>query len=57
MTRARLADRVAGALLPLALAAVGLALVLPSEHAAASGDLVLAVLVVPTALGIDPREL
>ena len=57
MTRARLADRVAGALLPLALAAVGLALVLPSEHAAASGDLVLAVLVVLTALGIDPREL
>ena len=57
MTRARLADRVAGALLPLALAAVGRALVLPSEHAAASGDLVLAVLVVLTALGIDPREL
>ena len=38
-------------------AAVGLALLLPSEHAAASGDLVLAVLVVLTALGIDPREL
>ena len=47
----------AGALLPLALAAAGLALVVPSEGVAARGDLVLALLVVLTALGIAPREL
>jgi predicted Na+-dependent transporter len=52
-----LADRVAEALLPLALVAVGLALLLPSDEAAARGDLVLAVLVALTALGIAPREL
>jgi predicted Na+-dependent transporter len=51
------ADRVAGALLPLALAAVALALLVPSEEAAARGDLLLAVLVALTALGIAPREL
>jgi len=51
------ADRVAGALLPLALAAVALALVVPSQEIAARGDLLLAVLVVLTALGIAPREL
>jgi predicted Na+-dependent transporter len=57
MTGHRVADRVAGALLPLALAAVALALLLPSEQFAARGDLVLAVLVALTALGIAPHEL
>jgi BASS family bile acid:Na+ symporter len=51
------ADRVAEALLPLALAAVGLALLLPSDQIAARGDLVLAALVALTALGIAPHEL
>ena len=41
----------------MALLAVALALVLPSGEAAARGDLVLAVLVALTALGIAPREL
>jgi predicted Na+-dependent transporter len=41
----------------LALAAVALALLLPSEQFAARGDLVLAVLVALTAFGIAPREL
>jgi predicted Na+-dependent transporter len=57
MTGDRVADRVAGALLPLALAGVALALVVPSQEVAARGDLLLAVLVVLTALGIAPREL
>jgi predicted Na+-dependent transporter len=52
-----MANRVAGALLPLALAAVALALLVPSEETAARGDLLLAVLVVITALGIAPHEL
>jgi predicted Na+-dependent transporter len=51
------ADRVAGALLPLALAAVALALLVPSQEIATRGDLLLAVLVAITALGIAPREL
>jgi hypothetical protein len=51
MRRTWLADRIAEALLPLALAAVGLALLLPSEETATRGDLVLAVLVLLTALG------
>jgi BASS family bile acid:Na+ symporter len=55
MTRA--ADRVAEALLPLALAAVGLALLVPSDQIAARGDLVLAALVALTALGIAPNDL
>jgi predicted Na+-dependent transporter len=50
-------DRIAGALLPLALVAAGVAIVLPSEKAADRGDLVLAALVVLTALGIAPRAL
>lgn len=53
----RPADRLAEALLPLALVAVGLALVLPSEAVAARGDLMLAALVALTALGIAPRDL
>ena len=57
MTGDRVADRVAGALLPLALAAVALALVVPSEQIATRGDLLLAVLVALTALGIGPHEL
>jgi predicted Na+-dependent transporter len=57
MMGARLADRIAEALLPLALAAVALALVLPSDAVADRGDLVLAALVLLTALGIAPREL
>jgi predicted Na+-dependent transporter len=51
------ADRVAAALLPLALAAVALALLVPSQEIAGRGDLLLAVLVVLTALGIAPHEL
>jgi BASS family bile acid:Na+ symporter len=51
------ADRVAEALLPLALAAVGLALLVPSDQIAARGDLVLAALVALTALGIAPNDL
>lgn len=57
MTGEREADRVAGALLPLALAAIALALLLPSEEIAARGDLMLAALVALTALGIAPRAL
>jgi predicted Na+-dependent transporter len=57
MTGVRAADRIARMLLPLALAAVALALLLPSEDVAARGDLVLTVLVALTALGIAPREL
>jgi predicted Na+-dependent transporter len=57
VTGYRVADRVAGALLPLALAAVALALLAPSEEIATRADLLLAVLVVLTALGIAPREL
>jgi predicted Na+-dependent transporter len=57
MTGDRVADRVAGALLPLALAAVALALLAPTQQIATRGDLCLAVLVVLTALGIAPHEL
>jgi predicted Na+-dependent transporter len=57
VTGYRVADRVAGALLPLALASVALALLAPSEEIATRADLLLAVLVVLTALGIAPREL
>jgi predicted Na+-dependent transporter len=57
MTGGRVADRVAEGLLPLALAAVALALLLPSGEIAARGDLLLAALVALTALGIAPREL
>jgi predicted Na+-dependent transporter len=53
----RLANPIAEALLPLALLAVGLALLLPSEEVAARGDLVLAALVALTALGIPTAEL
>jgi BASS family bile acid:Na+ symporter len=53
----RLADRVAEALLPLGLLAIGLALLLPSEQMAARGDLVLAALVAMTALGIPTADL
>lgn len=53
----RVADRIAEALLPLALAAVGLALLLPSDGVAARGDVVLAALVGLTALGIAPNDL
>jgi predicted Na+-dependent transporter len=53
----RRAERVAGAVLPLTLAAAGAALVAPSGAVAARSDLLLAVLVALTALGIDPRRL
>lgn len=56
-TRGCLADRIAAALLPLALVAAGAALLLPSEEATDRSDLVLAALVALTALGIAPREL
>jgi predicted Na+-dependent transporter len=57
MTGAHAADRVARALLPLALAAVALALLWPSDEVAARGDLLLAALVALTALGIAPTAL
>src|SRR5256885_716382 len=57
MTADRVADRVAAALLPLALAAVALALLVPSEEIATRADLLLAVLVAVTALAIAPHEL
>jgi predicted Na+-dependent transporter len=57
MTGGRVADRVAAALLPLALAAVALALLAPSQQIATRADLLLAVLVLLTALGIAPHEL
>jgi bile acid:Na+ symporter, BASS family len=57
MTGDRVGDRVAGALLPLALAAVALALLVPSQEIAARADLLLAALVLLTALGIAPHEL
>jgi predicted Na+-dependent transporter len=57
MTGDRVADRVAAALLPLALAAVTLALLVPSKEIATHADLLLAVLVVLTALGIAPHKL
>jgi predicted Na+-dependent transporter len=57
MTGDPVADRIAGALLPLALAAVALALLVPAEGVATRGDLLLAALVALTALGIAPREL
>ena len=57
MTGDRVADRVAAALLPLALAALALALLVPSKEIATRADLLLAVLVVLTALGIAPHKL
>src|SRR5215218_6852638 len=53
----RRAERVAGAVLPLTLAAAAAALVAPSDAVAERADLLLAVLVALTALGIDPRRL
>jgi BASS family bile acid:Na+ symporter len=57
MTRERLADHVTEALLPLALVAVVVAVLVPSDDVVARGDLVLAMLVLLTALGIAPRAL
>jgi predicted Na+-dependent transporter len=53
----RPAERVAGAVLPLTLVAAAAALAAPSEAVAGRSDLLLAVLVALTALGIDPRAL
>jgi predicted Na+-dependent transporter len=53
----RRAERVAGAVLPLTLAAAAAALVVPSGAVARRADLLLAALVALTALGIDPRRL
>jgi predicted Na+-dependent transporter len=53
----RRAERVAGAVLPLTLAAAAAALVAPSGAVARRADLLLAALVALTALGIDPRRL
>ena len=53
----RLADLAARGVLPLALVAVVLALVVPSPAVADRSGLVLAALVLITALGVDPREL
>jgi predicted Na+-dependent transporter len=53
----RSADRVAGAILPLTLAAAAAALLLPSRAVAERSDLLLAALVLLTALGIAPRRL
>jgi predicted Na+-dependent transporter len=53
----RRAERVAGAVLPLTLAAASAALVAPSGAVARRADLLLAALVALTALGIDPRRL
>ena len=57
MTGTRPADRIAEALLPLALVAVAAALLLPTEQVADRGDLMLAALVALTALGIAPRAI
>jgi BASS family bile acid:Na+ symporter len=58
MNRARRpADLIAQALLPLALAAIALALIVPAKSAAGDGDAVLASLVLLTALGIAPHQL
>jgi predicted Na+-dependent transporter len=51
------ADRLAAAVLPLTLAAAAAALVAPSEAVARRSDLLLAALVLATALGIEPRRL
>jgi predicted Na+-dependent transporter len=53
----RRAERIAGAVLPLTLAAAAAALLAPSEAVAERSDLLLAVLVALTALGMDPRRL
>jgi predicted Na+-dependent transporter len=53
----RLAERVAGAVLPLTLAAATAGLLAPSGAVAERADLLLAGLVALTALGIDPRRL
>ena len=53
----RVAARITDGLLPLALVAVVLALAVPSDDVAERGDLVLAILVAFTALGIAPDRL
>ncbi|MFN8132242.1 MAG: bile acid:sodium symporter [Solirubrobacteraceae bacterium] len=53
----RTADAISRAVVPLALAAVALALVAPSEAIAGRADLLLAGLVLLTALGIAPGEI
>jgi predicted Na+-dependent transporter len=53
----RRAERLAGAVLPLTLVAAAAALAAPAAAAAERSDLLLAVLVGLTALGIDPRRL
>jgi predicted Na+-dependent transporter len=53
----RSADRIAAAVLPLTLVAAAAALAAPSAAVADSSDLLLAALVLLTALGIEPRRL
>jgi predicted Na+-dependent transporter len=53
----RQAERIAGAVLPLTIVAAAAALAAPSPEVAERTDLLLAVLVALTALGIDPRRL
>ncbi|MEA2284806.1 MAG: hypothetical protein QOJ21_849 [Solirubrobacteraceae bacterium] len=53
----RLADRLAAAVLPLTLAAAAAALVLPSRAVAERSELLLAALVLLTAMSIEPRRL
>jgi predicted Na+-dependent transporter len=53
----RVADRIAAAVLPLTLVAAAAALIAPSGAVAARSDLLLAALVLLTALGIEPRRL
>jgi predicted Na+-dependent transporter len=53
----RAADRLAAAVLPLTLAAAAAALLVPSRAVAERSELLLAALVLATALGIEPRRL
>lgn len=56
LRRQRWSRFISGAVLPLALLAGLLALILPSKALAANSDLILAVLVLATALGISPSR-
>jgi predicted Na+-dependent transporter len=53
----RAADRIAAAVLPLTVAAGAAALLVPSAAVAGRSDLLLAALVLATALGIEPHRL
>lgn len=53
----RLANALTGALVPLTLLATTVGVLAPAREVAARSDVILAALVMLTALGIDPREL